>query len=140
MRLPLLLNVPHGGRSIPPEANQAMELAAAGKMSLIDLYKALEKANPEELAANAWLEFNAPEALYHDERIAQVIQARQQAASAGEEKPPSISINYKDAPPAVRSQILDKVGIESHPEAIAAFDLKKEAQELQNKQATTKKS
>jgi len=107
-------------------ANQAMELAAAGKMSLIDLYKALERPNPEELAANAWLEINAPEALYQDPRVAQVIQSRQQAQAGAEERPPSISISYKDTTPDIKAQILQKVGIESHPEGIAAHEEAKE--------------
>lgn len=63
-------------------ANQAVDLATAGKMSTLDLYKALEKPNAEEMAANVWLETNAPEVLYSkDPRVQQVI-ASQQAAMA----------------------------------------------------------
>lgn len=47
-------------------ANEAIELASANKMSLLDLYKRLEYPNPEELAANVWLEQNAPHLLYKD--------------------------------------------------------------------------
>lgn len=104
-------------------ANQAIELAGSGKMSLIDLYKALERPNPEELAANAWLEVNAPEVLYSsDPRIQQVIQMRQQAAQGANEKPPSISISYKDTTPDIKAQILAKVGIQANPEAMAAHE------------------
>ncbi len=62
-------------------ANQAIELSTQGKMSTIDLYKRLEYSNPEELAANAWLEQNAPEILYQDNpMVMQAIQMKQQAA------------------------------------------------------------
>ena len=36
-------------------ANQAIELAGQNRMSLIDLYKALDYPNHEEMAANVWL-------------------------------------------------------------------------------------
>lgn len=63
------------------EANQAVDLATAGLMSLLDLYKKLEDPNPEERAANAWLEKNAPQILYsNDPRIAQVMQQQQAQA------------------------------------------------------------
>lgn len=116
-------------------ANQAIELAAGGKMSLIDLYKALERPNPEELAANAWLEINAPEILYSkDPRIEQVIKSRQEAQAGPEEKAPSISISFKDTSPDVQAQILRKVGIEAHPEAIATYN------ELKNSKDVAKRS
>lgn len=64
-------------------ANQAIELAMGNKMSTLDLYKRLEYPNPEELAANTWLELNAPEILYqNDPRIAQVVAMKQAAAQA----------------------------------------------------------
>lgn len=67
-------------------ANQAIDLASAGKMSTLDLYKRLEYPNPEELAANAWLEVNAPEVLYRDNPlIQQVMQMRAQAAAMEEQ-------------------------------------------------------
>lgn len=47
-------------------ANQAIELASMGRISNIDLFKRLEFPNPEELAANVWLEVNAPHVLYKD--------------------------------------------------------------------------
>lgn len=98
-------------------ANQAIELAGQNRMSLLDLYKALDYPNPSEMAANAWLEANAPEELYvDDQRVQKVLQARQAAAG----KPPSESINFKDLPPDGQAQMAKKVGIELHPEAIAA--------------------
>ena len=104
-------------------ANQAIELSTAGKMSLIDLYKRLDYPNPDELAANVWLEVNAPELLFaNDPRVQQVIQQRQQAAGAQEPpKAPSMSISFKDITPDAQAQMLAKVGIEANPEAIAAY-------------------
>lgn len=64
-------------------ANQAIELSVQGKLSTVDLYKRLEYSNPEELAANVWLEQNAPELLYQNNPLVQqAIQAKQQAAIA----------------------------------------------------------
>jgi hypothetical protein len=64
-------------------ANQAIELASAGKMSLVDLFKRLEYPNPEELAANVWLEANAPELLYKNNPLVQeAIQMKQAQAQA----------------------------------------------------------
>lgn len=107
-------------------ANQAIELSSAGKMSLIDLYKRLDYPNPEELAANVWLEVNAPDVLYgNDERIAQVMKQKQEQAQAAQTEPiksPSMSISYKDLPPDGQAQLAEKVGIIIHPEAIAAYN------------------
>lgn len=62
-------------------ANQAIELGSAGKMSLIDMYKKLEYPNPEEMAANVWLEANAPHILYENNPLVQkAIMMQQQAA------------------------------------------------------------
>jgi len=67
-------------------ANQAIELASAGKMSILDLYKRLEYPNAEELAANVWLEINAPQVLYaNDPRIEEVMQMQAEAAQAESE-------------------------------------------------------
>lgn len=102
-------------------ANQSVELAVAGKMSLIDLYKKLEYPNPEEMASNTWLEANAPELLYaNDPRIAMVVQQRASAA-----KPPSESISYKDLPPEGKAQMAAQAGITVNPESIMAEDTKR---------------
>jgi hypothetical protein len=103
-------------------AAQALDLAKANKMSLIDLFKALDKPNPEELAANVWLEVNAPEILFaKDPRVAQVVQMKQQAAAGGA-KPPNESINFKDLPPDGKVQMAKKVGIDLHAEGVAAHE------------------
>lgn len=75
-------------------ANQAMELARNNRISNLDLYRRLEWPNPEELAANAWLEQNAPHLLYADNpAIAQAVAAAQgkaedEAAGGGGAQPP----------------------------------------------------
>lgn len=115
------------------KAQQATNLATAGKMSLLDLYKTLEFPNPEEMAANVWLEANAPEVLLSsDPRVAQVVQQKQQAQQAAqqaeaaknapEKKVPSESIAFKDLPPEGKAQMAAQAGIQLHPEAIAAHD------------------
>lgn len=117
-------------------ANQAIALAAKGLMSNLDLFTALEKPNAEELAANAWLEKNAPDLLYaDDQRVQAAVKRMQQNAAVAHqaqmqleaakhppdgEKPPSISIAYKDLPPDGQSQAAAKAGITLHPEGIAA--------------------
>lgn len=112
-------------------ANQAIELANAGKMSLVDLYKRLDYPNPEELAANVWLEANAPEVLFeNDPRVKQVIEARQaanQPEPAPEPKGPSESISFKDLPPEGKAQMAAKVGIQLDPAVIAAEEAAKAA-------------
>lgn len=65
-------------------ANQAIELSVAGKMSLIDLYERLEYPNPEELAANVWLEANAPQLLFQNVPLVQ--QAMQMQAQAAQQQ------------------------------------------------------
>jgi hypothetical protein len=70
------------------QANQAIELAQAGKMALIDLYRKLEDPNPEEKAANVWLEVNAPQVLYKNNPLVQEamqMMAQQQQAQAEQE-------------------------------------------------------
>lgn len=65
-------------------ANQAIELGTAGKMSLVDMYKRLEYPNPEQMAANVWLETNAPHLLYKDNPLVQEALAQQAAAAHAE--------------------------------------------------------
>ena len=63
-------------------ANQALELAKLNRISNLDLYKRLEFPNPEELAANVWLEVNAPQLLYKDNPLVQEALMMAQAAAA----------------------------------------------------------
>jgi hypothetical protein len=95
---------------------------------LLDLYKALDYPNPEEMAANAWLEQNAPDVLFeNDERVKKVLEARRQSAAGAEDKQPSKSINFKDLPPEGQAQLAEQAGLKLHPEAIAAYEQGKEA-------------
>ncbi len=62
-------------------ANQALELAGLNRIANIDLYERLEWPNAKEVAANVWLETNAPQLLYADNpMVQQAIQMQQQAA------------------------------------------------------------
>ncbi|MBI5732615.1 hypothetical protein HY967_01505 [Candidatus Jorgensenbacteria bacterium] len=61
-------------------ANQALELARINRISNVDLYKRLDYPNPEEMAANIWLETNAPQLLYRDNQLVQEALAMQQEA------------------------------------------------------------
>ena len=93
------------GSMIPKDnmtlANQAIDLAMAGKLSLIDLYKKLEYPHPVETAANVWLEVNFPQLLYaEDPRVAQVFAMQQQAAMA----PPGMSQGGSAPPQEQQSQ------------------------------------
>ena len=107
-------------------------------MSLIDLYKALDYPNPEELAANAWLEVNSPEVLFEkDPRVQKVVQS-QQAAQEPQDKP-SESISFKDLAPDAKAQMLKKVGIIADPEAIAAYDNLENEKKKVDKVNNTKK-
>lgn len=103
------------------KANQAIELASAGKMSLVDLYKALEYPNPEEMAANVWIEANMPWMLFkEDQRVQEIVKMQQQ--SKGAAKPPSESMSFKDLPPDGKVQMAKQAGIELSPETIVAHD------------------
>jgi phosphoribosylformylglycinamidine (FGAM) synthase PurS component len=67
-------------------ANQALELAGLNRISTLDLFKRLEYPNPDELAANVWLEANAPHLLYQGNPLVQQAVAAQQAAAAVQER------------------------------------------------------
>ena len=62
-------------------ANQALELAKLNRISTLDLFKRLEYPNPEELAANVWLEQNAPHILYKNNPLVQEVILQQQMAA-----------------------------------------------------------
>ena len=64
-------------------ANQAMELATLNRIATIDLYKVLEYPNAEEMAANVWLEVNAPQILFkNNQQVQEALMMQQQAAAA----------------------------------------------------------
>lgn len=114
------------------KANQAIELASAGKMSLVDLYKALEYPDPEQMAANVWLERTAPHLLFiKDERVKQVMQAMSQQKQA-EQKPVSKSISFKDLPPEGQTQLAEQAGIKVSPAEMEAKEIKDEAKEVRS--------
>lgn len=63
-------------------ANQTLELARMNKISNLDLFKRLEYPNPEELAANVWLEVNAPHLLFQNNPLVQQAMGMAQQQSA----------------------------------------------------------
>jgi len=115
-------------------ANQAIELAGAGKMALVDLYKALEYPNPEEMAANVWIEANAPYSLFpNDKRVQAIVQMMAENAK-GQEKPPSESISFKDLPPDGKVQMAAQAGINIQPGEIKADEAEQDAREAKKKE------
>ena len=64
-------------------ANQALELARLNRISNLDLYKRLEWPNPEELAANVWLQENAPHIMFKENLLIQEALNLQQVAKSG---------------------------------------------------------
>ena len=66
--------------------NQALELARLNRISTLDLYKRLEFPNPEEMAANVWLEVNAPQILFKDNPLVQEALAMQAHAAMAKEE------------------------------------------------------
>ena len=105
-------------------ANQAIDLASQNKMSLVDLYKALDYPDPEKMASNVWLQENAPEVLFeNDPRVKAVVEARQQAQGEPP-KPPSESINFKDLPPEGKAQMAEQAGINLNPVEVVEDDIR----------------
>ena len=76
-------------------ANQALDLARLNKISNIDLYKRLDYPNPEEMAANIWLEANAPQLLYKDNQLVQEALAMQQQAQQTAEEAKAAEVKTK---------------------------------------------
>lgn len=107
-------------------ANQAITLAEANKMSLIDMYKRLEYPNPEELAANLWLEINAPQLLYKDNQdVQQAVQIKMQVAQAELQNKvddaAARGIKFIDLPPDGKVQLAAKAGITLTPESVGGI-------------------
>ena len=86
-------------------ANQALELAAIQKISTIDLYKRLEFPNPEDMAANLWLEINAPHILYRDNPLIQQAFA-EQAAMAQAQTQTDLEQGEKDQDRKLETEIV----------------------------------
>lgn len=103
-------------------ANQALELASMGRISNIDLYKRLEYPDPENLAANVWLEENAPQLLYKDnplvqeaiQSIQQSQQAEAEAAAAEKQADAQIEIQKEQAKQEIQaiSNVTEEAGEE----------------------------
>jgi len=79
-------------------ANQALELAGMNRISTKDLYERLEYPNPGEMAANVWLEQNAPQLLYKDNPLVQQAMQQQQMMAEQEmqQEKAEAQINVKE--------------------------------------------
>ena len=76
-------------------ATQALDLAAKNRISNLDLYKRLEWPNPEEVAANVWLEINAPQLLYRNNPLIMEAMAMQAQAAQAQKDAESVANSEK---------------------------------------------
>ena len=112
-------------------ANQALELAGLNRISNIDLYDRLEWPNGKEVAANVWLETNAPQLLYKDNPLVQeAIMMQQQAAQAQAEAEASKLKSESDA-----KATADRTNMEHK----GALDIEKEMIRGENKRSMLSK-
>ena len=129
------------GKTLPVDDEFKFEQAQndfeKGALGLSDYLEIENYDNAKELAKNAviWA-MNKPVAVgLSEEEMAKVAPPQQ------EEKPPNVTINYKDVQPDGQVQILGKIGVQVDPEITVAekvaereqgkkeFDLKKQGQE-----------
>lgn len=93
-------------------ANQAIELGIAGKMALVDMYKRLEYPNPEEIAANVWLEINAPQILYKDNPLVQEVFMMQQQAAAAAAQAEGLRVKGESEQDMEKGRVAHEQGLE----------------------------
>lgn len=129
------------GKSLPMDSEFRFERAQKdveqGFLSPVDYMEEAGYTNPKDLAKNAQIYKINP-------NIATGITPKEMAELAPpqkEEKPPNVTINYKDLAPDAQVQLLAQIGIEANPEIIIAekmadrqkdseeFSLKKDGQE-----------
>lgn len=114
-------------------ANQAIELASQGKMALVDLYKALEYPDPEDMAARVWVEATMPFMLFPNNKMVQQVMQMMAQNAKGEDKPPSESISFKDLPPEGKVQMAKQAGIDINPQQVEAEEAKQDEREAKKK-------
>lgn len=106
-------------------ANQAVDLAASGKMALVDLYSALDFGNPSEMATRAWLEINAPHLLYgNDPRVIQAIQEQQQAEAQKQQQEQEGSMQQEQMRQQGAQQQIETKGRQQRAQSIESQLLK----------------
>lgn len=129
------------GKTLPVDAEFRFERAQndvkEGIISPIDYMEEAGYTNPKDLAKNAQVYKVNPNIAVGitPEEMAQL------APEKKEEKPPNVTINYKDLEPTSQVQLLAQIGIKANPEILIAekiadrakekseFGLKKEGQE-----------
>ena len=97
-------------------ANQALELAKMNKISNLDLFKRLEYPNAEELAANVWLETNAPQILYKNNPMIQEALAMQQAQAQAEAEAKANETNDKGEQDLAKTLATEEMKLEGKRE------------------------
>lgn len=132
------------GKTLPEDKQFKMQTAhedmKEGVLAPEDYYKVAGYEDPKETAKNLvkW-GMNKPLAVGMSQ---QEIQEFSPQPAQPEPKEPSISIKYEDLPPEAQTQVLAKVGIKVHPEAIVNHDVAQSklevAKEAQKTAFTTK--
>lgn len=135
------------GKTLPVDSEFRFERAQndvkEGIISPIDYMEEAGYTNPKDLAKNAvTYKMNPTVATgITPEELAQLSPEKK------EEKPPNVTINYKDLEPTSQAQLLAQIGIQADPEILVAeklaerekgkeeFNLKKEGQTKQNELA-----
>lgn len=111
----LLVSVKQGSmipRDPESQRQEALQLWAERAIDPITFFSRLDFPNPKESAKNLFLWLSDPIQLFPE-----LAQAAAQAQKP-QEKPPSVSINYKDLPPEGQIQAAGAAGIQLHPQGV----------------------
>lgn len=117
------------GKTLPEDRQFKYEQAQAdadkGRLANVDYLEIAGYENPTALAKNAVVQqLNPPMAAGMTPEEVQAIAPPQQ-----EEKPPSVSVSYKDTPPDAQLQILAKAGIQADPQVLLAEKMAEQRQQ-----------
>lgn len=108
--------------------NEAMTLWAEKAIDPITFFDRLEFPNPKESAKNLYLWLSDPIALFPE------LKAEAQANAKPPEKPPNVTIAYKDVEdPGAKAQMLAKIDVKVDPQAIEIGQQKKELEQTRQK-------
>jgi hypothetical protein len=107
------------------QRNEAIDLWSSGALDPITFFDRLEFPNPRETAKQLFLWKSDPIQLFPD-----LAQAAAQQPKQPPEKPPSLSIGFKDLPPEGQAQVAAKAGIQLNPQMIEQSEANKMNQEI----------
>ncbi len=119
------------GKTLPVDSEfkyeRAQEDVKNGIISPVDYMAEAGYVNPKDLARNAVVyKLNPAMAVgLTPEEIAEI------SPNNKEEKPPNITINYKDIPPDAQQQLLAQIGIEAAPEMLVAEKMAEQKQKTE---------